>query len=227
MHLIIQAFIIAAFLTPMTQLRAEEPSAAEIVRLARLSASFSDHSMKGSIRQNGWPFQTPIPFQMDLHEKEIRFSFYKENSSKKGIDQTICLQLNDNRHLLREIIKGSNKELPIKRYSEKIRSTNITYEDLSMRYLYWPDPKRLSDARAKGGECWVIEAVNPLDHRAPSAASECGSIRKAEAWPKAKATTVRERSSVSFKFWTFSPQKMELGCLRACPFSAATQNPAS
>jgi hypothetical protein len=138
------------------------PTAEEVLRLARYSQALQNHDLDGYIRPSGISF-TKVPFKLTLMEKQIHFSFYEDNKTKNGINQRISLDLKDNRYILREIVKGKNEELPLSRYAEKVRDTPITYEDLSMRFLYWPDPVKGPDEKAiKGRMAWVVNIKNPL-----------------------------------------------------------------
>lgn len=139
------------------------PTAEEILRLARYSQALQNHDLEGYIRPKGITF-TKVPFKLTLIDKQIHFSFYEDDKTKNGINQRISLDLKDNRYILREIVKGKNEELPLDRYNERVRDTPITYEDLAMRFLYWPDPKRLPDDPdgPKGRLAWVVDTTNPL-----------------------------------------------------------------
>jgi len=139
------------------------PTAEEVLRLARYSQALQNHDLEGYIRPKGISFKK-VPFKLTLIDKQIHFSFYKDDKTKNGLNQRISLDLKDNRYILREIVAGKNEELPLERYHEKVRGTPITYEDLSMRFLYWPDPKRLPDEKGpKGRQSWVVDTANPLE----------------------------------------------------------------
>ena len=59
---------------------------------------------------------------------------------------------------------GRAAVLPVAQYSVPIAGTDVTYEDLSMRYLYWPAAKVVRDDAAstvKGRDCWIIRIPNP------------------------------------------------------------------
>jgi hypothetical protein len=42
-----------------------------------------------------------------------------------------------------------------------VRETNITYEDLAMRFLYWPDAKVTGDATILLTSTWVVDIIPP------------------------------------------------------------------
>ena len=76
-------------------------------------------------------------------------------------NNAINLDLNDQGFILREISKGKNSPVPKSKYTETIRGTDITYEDLSMRFLYWPRPVMLDKETVKHHTCWKLRLDNP------------------------------------------------------------------
>ena len=46
-------------------------------------------------------------------------------------------------------------------FADQIRGTDITYDDIAMRFLHWPNPILLSTDKAKGGAAWKIRCINP------------------------------------------------------------------
>jgi hypothetical protein len=148
----------------------------DIMRIARNSLYNQDAQMTGRLRPGGITFRQ-VPFQISVFEREIKFGFYKDDKSKNPIDKVVSLNLKDNRYELREIVKGKNDELPLERYGEKIRGTDVTFEDISMRFLYWPDSERQPDEKVGGVvgnvNAWVVVAKNPI---------ETGPYRKVRVW---------------------------------------------
>ncbi len=162
-------------------------SAEDIVRAARNSLYASEAFMKGRLRPEGISF-SKIPFQVAVADREITFSFYQDDKTKNGINQIISLSLKDNRYEMSETITGQEKTaLPLERYGQKIRGTDVTYEDIAMRFLYWPDPVRQPDEQVGGlvgnVDTWVVDAENPI---------ESGPYRKVRVWvDKASGATLR------------------------------------
>jgi hypothetical protein len=100
--------------------------------------------------------------KLTLSEKEVRFLFYEGDSSRNKPDHILILSLLNNRYKLEEILADKRQELAPARYAESVRGTDITFEDLAMRFLYWPDPKHVGVEAAKGGEAWKIRCTNPV-----------------------------------------------------------------
>jgi Outer membrane lipoprotein-sorting protein len=134
--------------------RAEEPEpeAEDIQNLVKMSYVRQDNKFKGKLRNdaNG----TEVPFRLTMLDKTIRFSF-------DAPAQIINLDINDKAYRLYETVKGSKATVPAKKYSEAIRGTDVTYEDLSLRFLYWPNPVRLENETVKHRACWKLRMINP------------------------------------------------------------------
>jgi len=137
---------------PLAAQDAAEPSAEDIQRLVKLSYIRQNMTLKGQLRND--ETGTEAPFVLSMLENTIRFRF--ENPV-----QIINLDLNDKAFVLREVIKGKNAPVPKAKYGEKIRGTDITYEDLSMRFLYWPNPVKLDQENVKHRTCWKLRLNNP------------------------------------------------------------------
>lgn len=140
---------------------APAPSAAEILRLVRYSQSANEQDFEGAIRDRRVSLKA-IPLKLTMSEKEVRFVFYEDDSRRNKADQILILTLLNNRYKLEEIRAGERADLAPERFAERVRGTDITYEDLAMRFLYWPDPRLTGDERAKGGMAWRIRCTNPV-----------------------------------------------------------------
>ncbi|HRQ89486.1 MAG TPA: outer membrane lipoprotein-sorting protein, partial [Bacteroidia bacterium] len=53
------------------------------------------------------------------------------------------------------------KPVPASKYGEKIRGTDISYDDLSMRFLYWPNARIVRQEKLKGRDCILLSIRNP------------------------------------------------------------------
>lgn len=130
-----------------------EPTADDIQRLVRFSYIGQDMTLNGKLRNS--TSGTEAPFVLTMQENTIRFRF-------DAPTQIINLDLNDKGFILREVVRGKNAPVPQKRYAEPIRGTDISYEDLSLRFLYWPNPAIVSNKeRIKHRDCWQLRLNNP------------------------------------------------------------------
>lgn len=132
--------------------KAPEPTAEEIQQAVRFSYVGQDMTLKGRLRNHNTGVEVPI--ELSMLKNTIRFRF--ENPV-----QIINLDLNDKGFVLREVARGRNAPVPRSKYGEKIRGTDITYEDVSLRFLYWPNPVKLEKETVKHRTCWKLRLDNP------------------------------------------------------------------
>jgi hypothetical protein len=148
------------FLLFATSLHAQEgkPDAGELVREVRHSQAGEEYTMKGELikgRKTAGFTMSTVP-DLDM----IRFKF-------DDPIQIISLVLKPNRAELTEQVVGQPaKPLAEKRYGEKIQGTDVTYEDISQRFLYWPNPKIVDDEKERISlgvrrDAWKVRLDNP------------------------------------------------------------------
>ena len=46
-------------------------------------------------------------------------------------------------------------------YATGVRGTDLTYDDVSQRYLYWPKKVKVGEETIKTQGCWVVDLHNP------------------------------------------------------------------
>lgn len=127
-----------------------EPTAEQIVELVHLSRALKKHELRGTLSKN----DLEVPFAVKMEADLVRFYFEKPN-------QIINLNLKQKGAQLTEVMAGSNKPVPTSRYAEGIRGTDLTYDDVSFRYLYWPKPvKQPNEETVKTRKCWVVDLHN-------------------------------------------------------------------
>ena len=152
--LISMCLLVPAFLFADDKGKAPDP--AKLVREVRYSQAEQSYDLTGELTKG----RKDIPFKMSMIEEldMIRFRFANPT-------QVISLVLKDNRYILTEQLAGQKpKELDQKRYGERIRGTDVTYEDISQRFLYWPNPKLLGTDKLRITvlrDCWVVRLDNP------------------------------------------------------------------
>jgi len=88
-----------------------------------------------------------IPFTLILAGDEIRYQFK---------DRDILLRLGANSSQLMESAHGDTQKVSPARYDQPVEGTDITYEDLSLKFLYWLKAK-VDGTDALGLEnCWKL-----------------------------------------------------------------------
>jgi hypothetical protein len=178
------SFLLALVLLAALPLRAEDkpaPTAEEIMRLVRMSYALQEGKLTGNLRDNNSGHEEP--FSLTMTQQIIRFVF--NNPS-----QVVHLDLAAAPPLLREVKPGSAAEVPLEQYSQKVRGFDLNYEDLSLRFLYWPNPKLLLEENvAIGQKAWKVRVTSP-DGRGPYGTVDVwvhqgsGGMAKMEGWDK-------------------------------------------
>lgn len=134
----------------------EVPAADELLRAMReMTVSQGSRDVMGNIRKN----RTKIPFSLSARGETIVFQ-YKDADAWKRFDVRIRER---NADLL--LVDGKNAQvMPPTHYSRTIAGTDVCYEDLSLRFLYWKGGKVMqntADSRIKGRDCYIVEIPNP------------------------------------------------------------------
>jgi hypothetical protein len=154
-----------------------EPDAREILNSVRVAQSAQNHVLNGQLRTGG----KKIPFQLSMKDGTARWQF-------SDPPQTILLRLGESSSTLEEITPDGKQKISGSKLDDPVRDTDITYEDLALRFLYWKDAKVEGEQTIMMTKSWQL-LVQP-----PSAGSsfyskvrlwigkENGALLKAEAY---------------------------------------------
>jgi hypothetical protein len=104
----------------------EAPDAREILKSVRVNQATQNKVLRGHLRTG--PKVTP--FRLVLAGNVIRYEFSEP-------PQTLALRLGEKDSRLEEITKGGTERVTPARFDDKVRGTDISYEDISLRFLYW------------------------------------------------------------------------------------------
>ncbi|WP_170157395.1 outer membrane lipoprotein-sorting protein [Roseimicrobium gellanilyticum] len=159
-----------------------KPTGDGILEMVRMSQATQDlDQLKGQLRTKGG---LTHPFTLTMADKVIRFVF---PSPPK---ETISLDLKETSSTLTRVNASGKVEMPAALYAQPVLGTAINYEDLAMRFLYWPNAKVMDEnALLAGFKCWVVRVQNP-DGRGPYqwvdlwVSKSNGAMLKMEAWDK-------------------------------------------
>ena len=149
--LILSSILIACSLA-ITATAAVDAKAERIVKGVRLATTLQQNDLNGTLRKKG----NRTPIGLFLRGKNIQFQ-YQQN--KKW--QVFHMRLNQNNLDLFEIINGKNVKFPAQKLSQPIMATDLTYEDLAFRFLYWPNAKIVGEDTIKLQKCHKIRLENP------------------------------------------------------------------
>ena len=148
---VVAAFILLTAL-PAT---AAEPDPKTILEGARMSATLVqlEDGLSGNLRKGN----TKTPVTLFLKGKDIQFQF----SENKGPWRGFHMRIGDDAFDLSEIIDGKTVKFAPDKIVAPIAGTDLTYEDLAMRFFYWPNPKLEGRENVGGQECYKIRIDKP------------------------------------------------------------------
>lgn len=125
----------------------------QILERARLAATLQNNELDGTI-QTG---RSKVPVKIYLKGSDIQFLYYDQKDW-----QRFHMQLADDRYDLREMdAAGKTKYFDSKKLAQPVAGSNLTFEDLALRFFYWPNPQLLGDERVKTFDCWKLRIDNP------------------------------------------------------------------
>jgi hypothetical protein len=133
-----------AGLVPHLSPAQQDPNA--ILDQIRSAQAQISRPLSGRLRpENG----DPIHFQLQLKGPEFDYTFFNP-------PETIKLQMTDNDSVLTDEKTGGQQVLSGSRLSEPVRGTDITYEDLSLRFIYWKNAKFEGEQRVRTITCSIV-----------------------------------------------------------------------
>jgi len=150
-------FLTTAILTAaaaIAPLKAQAPDPAVILEGARLSATLVE--MREGLQGNLIQGRKKVPITIYLKGKDIQFQFYEDSKWRK-----FHMRLSDDKYDLFEIIDGKTKNFPREKLVEPIAGTDLTYEDLALRFFYWPNPKLEATENVAGQSCYKLRLDKP------------------------------------------------------------------
>jgi len=131
-------------LIPQLSRAQEDPN--DILDEMRLAQAQITRPLSGRLRpENG----DPIPFQLQLKGTEFDYKFTNP-------PETIKLQLNDTGSVLTDQTSAGPQTLSGSRLSEPVRGTDITYNDLSLRFIYWKNAHYEGEQRVRTITCSIV-----------------------------------------------------------------------
>jgi hypothetical protein len=109
-----------------------------------------DLELQGQLRENG----RIVPFRLTQSGPVIRYSFTNP-------DEALQLRLGDADSQLDEIKKEAVDKISGPEFNQKVRGTAVTYEDLALRFLYWPNAKVLDEDYINTRRVWKLQLEPP------------------------------------------------------------------
>jgi outer membrane lipoprotein-sorting protein len=126
------------------------PSAREILATARLQQAQQQIDLQGQLRQEAMV----VPFRLTQTGSIIKYSFANP-------PEALQLRLGENDSRLEQLSQSGTEKITPAQFDRKVRGTAVTYEDLALKFLYWPDARVLGEEPVRSRRCWKLELQPP------------------------------------------------------------------
>jgi hypothetical protein len=126
------------------------PSAKEILASVRLRQAQQEIDLQGQLRQDA----TVVPFRLTQTGPIVRYSFANP-------PQALQLRLGETDSRLEELSQSGVEKIAPAQFDRKVRNTAVTYEDLALKFLYWPNARVLGEEPVRSRLCWKLELQPP------------------------------------------------------------------
>jgi len=126
------------------------PPAREILDQVRLQQSQQQLDLQGQLRSDA----TVIPFRITQTGPVIRYSFTNPA-------EIVQLRLGNDGARLDLVLQNSTKKFSPSRLDERIGGTAVTYGDLALKFLYWPDAQVIGADTLRTRNCWKLRLTAP------------------------------------------------------------------
>lgn len=175
-----------------TEAAEEQPTGEQILRFVRMSQALQDlKHLDGKLR-NDDDEGAEHPFDLTMSDNIIRFVF------KGKPPETIQLDLKDNGSQLSRTTEDGKGIVSMSHYADNVRKTCLNMEDLSMRFLYWPNGKVMGVETVRTRKCWKVRVTNP-DGRGPYGTVDVWVEQDSGAMMQMNAYDMKGRKAKQFK----------------------------
>ncbi len=188
--------LLAGWLLGLTSALADAPPSPEqILERVRLTQSQQQLDFTGQLRSEA----TVIPFRITQTGPVIRYTFATP-------PVVLQLTLGAERSKLELVKLHSTEKFAASRLDEKIGGTGVTFGDLALSFLYWPDPEFLGADNVRTRACWKLRLHPPTKVGPYSGAilwvdQESGAIMRLEGYDW--------KNQLAKRFEVISAQKIE------------------
>ncbi|HET9417730.1 MAG TPA: outer membrane lipoprotein-sorting protein [Chthoniobacterales bacterium] len=106
--------------------------------------------LAGQLRQS----ELVVPFHITQTGPLIRYSF-------SNPEEVLQLRLGEHSSRLDLVTDTAAEKFTASKLNQKIRGTGITYEDLALKFLYWPDARLVGQENVRTRNCWKLQLPAP------------------------------------------------------------------
>lgn len=150
-------FLFGSAVCSMSIFAEPTPSANEILANVRSLQARQQLEVQGQLRQN----DVVIPFRLIENGPTVRYVF-------SNPEESLQLQIGENDSDLEQLSADGAKK--IAQFNQKVRGTDITYEDLALKFLYWSRAEVMGQENVRTRDCWKLRL------RAPSKKSQYSNV---------------------------------------------------
>ena len=147
--MISRCLILALALAPLASAE-PAPSAQEILASVRMRQAQQQIDLEGQLREN----DVVVPFRLVQNGSTVRYIF-------SSPAETLQLQLGEKNSRLDEVSGTGSEKVSPAQFDHRIRATNLTYEDLALKFLYWPDASVAGEENIRTRNCWKLQLRPP------------------------------------------------------------------
>jgi negative regulator of sigma E activity len=141
----------ALALLSVTEIAAEPPpTAREILATVRMQQTQQQIDLQGQLRQDA----KVVPFRLTQTGPLIKYSFADP-------PEALLLRLGENDSRLEQLSGAGAEKITPAQFDHKVRGMPITYEDLALKFLYWPNARVAGEEPVRSRRCWKIELQAP------------------------------------------------------------------
>ena len=143
--------LLAFALSVAVAARAEDvPDAQALLAAARAAQSAQNWNLIGHLKMG----RSEYPLKLTINKNTTRYEFTDNGD-------VLTLRLGEKSSTLEETKAGKTARITAGAFAEKLRDTDISYEDLAMRFLYWPEATVIGSDLITAQSCWKIEVLPP------------------------------------------------------------------
>jgi len=133
-----------------------ESTAETLLREARLRPTTHPITLNAEIRGA----EEPLPLIFKIEKGQIEYLL-------NDPEEKIVLILEPSQTSLTDTQHGKTSPLSSEQRYQEIRHTGVTYDDLSLGFLYWPHPRLAGSQQLRGITASVLELFPPSDIQTP------------------------------------------------------------
>jgi len=123
----------------------ETPDAHAILKTVRIAQAAQNRTLNGELRSAG----KTVPFRLSMAAGVVRYEF-------KTPPLTLQLRLGERDSRFEEITRSGTEKITPARFDTRVGGTDLSYEDVSLRFLYWPKATVEGEQTMILQKCWII-----------------------------------------------------------------------